>query len=285
MKSIDADIPLLRRWKLPDLTEAESKEDRGRVLVVGGSREIPGAVLLAAYASLRAGAGKLHIATAGEVAPGVAIAMPEARVSGLPSGPNGELAGITDALIVAAKHCDALLIGPGMASSATSRRVASKCAAHAKAAVLDAGALTAATAGATVITPHYGEMAELCGCEKAEIASDPAAIAVTVARERNVVVALKGGITHVANPAGELWVYRGGSIGLGTSGSGDVLAGVIAALIAQGAALDQAAVWGVVLHGEAGAKLASRVGLVGFLAREIADEIPPLRTAAGTLAL
>ena len=75
-------------------------------------------------------------------------------------------------------------------------------------------------------------------------------------------------------------MYRGGTIGLGTSGSGDVLAGLIAGLIAQGAAADQAAVWGVVLHGEAGATLAAKIGSIGFLAREIADEVPRMRAAA-----
>lgn len=277
---IDADMSLLRRWKLPDLSNAESKEDRGRILVIGGSREIPGAALLAAYASLRVGGGKLHIATAAEVAPGLAIAMPEARVSGLVSTSTGEITGLSDALLVAVKQCDALLIGPGMVSSATTKRLAASCVAQAKAAILDAGALPAAAAGASIITPHYGEMAELCDCEKGEIEQDPAGVAMRVARELNVVVALKGATTHIANPAGELWIYRGGSIGLGTSGSGDVLAGVITGLVAQGAAADQAAVWGVVLHGEAGTALTERVGKIGFLAREIADEIPAIRTAA-----
>jgi len=280
VKPIDADISLLRRWKLPDLTNAESKEDRGRILIVGGSREIPGAALLAGYASLRAGGGKLHIATSADVAPAIAIAMPEARVTGLPSTASGEITGSSDALIVAVKQCDALLVGPGMVPSATTQRLAASCAVHAKATILDAGAIAAVQSGASVITPHHGEMAALCDCEKGEVASDPSGVALRVARELDVVVALKGALTHIANPGGDLWVYRGGSIGLGTSGSGDVLAGVIAGLVAQGATADQAAVWGVVLHGEAGASLAGRVGKIGFLAREIADEIPRIRTAA-----
>ena len=130
-----------------------------------------------------------------------------------------------------------------------------------------------------MITPHYGEMAELCNCAKEQIAADPGRIALAVAKQFDVIVVLKGATTHVANPAGKLWVYRGGSIGLGTSGSGDVLAGVIAGLVAQGAAAEQAAVWGVVLHGEAGTALTKRIGEIGFLAREIADEIPGIRTA------
>ena len=73
MKTTEIDIPLLRRWPLPELKDGESKEDRGRVLIVAGSREVPGAALLAAHAALRVGAGKLHVATAEEVAPAVAI--------------------------------------------------------------------------------------------------------------------------------------------------------------------------------------------------------------------
>jgi hydroxyethylthiazole kinase-like uncharacterized protein yjeF len=222
----------------------------------------------------------LHIATSADVAPALAIAMPEARVSAISSATRGKAAAPSSDLIDAAKRCDALLVGPGMAASAATQRIAASCAAHAKATVLDAGAIEAKKAKASVITPHHGEMAQLCGCEKADVARDPASVAAAVAQERDVVVALKGAITHVANPAGQLWIYRGGSIGLGTSGSGDVLAGVVAGLLAQGAAADQAAVWGVVLHGEAGAALAERVGAVGFLAREIADEIPRLRMAA-----
>lgn len=282
MNTIAADVSLLRRWQLPDLTDAESKEDRGRILVIGGSREIPGAVLLAGYASLRAGGGKLHIATTAEVAPAIAIQLPEARVSGLSATPSGEIASFSDALLADAKLCDALLIGPGMLSTETATRLAASGASAAKTTVLDAGALAASSIGASLITPHYGEMAQLCACEWSEVAGDPAGIATRVARERDVVVALKGAITHIASPTGELWVYRGGSIGLGTSGSGDVLAGVITGLIAQGAPVDQAAVWGVVLHGEAGRVLSERVGKLGFLAREIADEIPRMRAAASS---
>jgi hydroxyethylthiazole kinase-like uncharacterized protein yjeF len=162
-------------------------------------------------------------------------------------------------------------------SSAATTRVASRCAKRAKAAVFDAGALDAATPGPNVMTPHFGEMAELCDCSREAVERAPGPIALEVAKSRDCIVALKGGCTFIASPDEELWIYRGGSIGLGTSGSGDVLAGVIAGLIAQGAAAPQAAVWGVVLHGEAGAALSKANGRVGFLAREIADQIPRLR--------
>jgi hydroxyethylthiazole kinase-like uncharacterized protein yjeF len=277
MKTIDADLDFLRMWPLPDLSDGESKEDRGRVLVIGGSREIPGAALLAAYASLRSGAGKLHIALPESAAVGVALALPEARVTGLSATPRGEIAALDDQVLAAANECDALLVGPGMAATETSRRVATELVCRAPASVVDAGALGAETNGRAVITPHFGEMAKLANCSTDEVAREPAELARAYARDRNAIVALKSATTYIANPAGSLWIHRGGTIGLGTSGSGDVLAGIVAGLIAQGAQPEQAAVWGVVLHGAAGSRLSKRIGPLGFLAREIAEEIPTLR--------
>src|SRR4051794_14356814 len=124
MRATEIDIPFLRGWPLPELEASESKEGRGRVLVVAGSREVPGAALLAARAALRAGAGKLHIATAGEVAPAVANSMPEARVSGLPTNEAGEIADVTDAVLHAAGSSAAVLSGPGMEVSEAAVNVA-----------------------------------------------------------------------------------------------------------------------------------------------------------------
>ena len=94
--------------------------------------------------------------------------------------------------------------------------------------------------------------------------------------KQGVTLVLKGACTYVASADGRLWIHDGGSVGLGTSGSGDVLAGVIAGLVARGARPEQAAIWGVWLHGKAGAALSARQGLIGFLASEIAAEIPTL---------
>jgi NAD(P)H-hydrate repair Nnr-like enzyme with NAD(P)H-hydrate dehydratase domain len=106
------------------------------------------------------------------------------------------------------------------------------------------------------------------------VARDPAAAALDAAARWNATVALKGAETFVATPEGELWRHDGrGLVGLATSGSGDVLAGVIAGLAARGAPLAQAAAWGVTLHARAGAALARRVGTLGTLARELALEV------------
>jgi len=100
-----------------------------------------------------------------------------------------------------------------------------------------------------------------------------------VADELNAVVTLKGPETFIASPYGEVFRYDEGDVGLATSGSGDVLAGALVGMLARGATLDQAAVWAVYLHGEAGNRLARRVGPIGFLARELCGEIPAIMKA------
>jgi ADP-dependent NAD(P)H-hydrate dehydratase len=126
-----------------------------------------------------------------------------------------------------------------------------------------------------VISPHAGEMARLQGRDKADVDGDGMA-ALHGASQWNVVVALKGAVTSIASPEGRLWRHEAGQPGLATSGSGDVLAGLIAGLAARGAALEQAAAWGVVLHALAGGRLARRLGPLGYLARELGGEVPSL---------
>jgi hydroxyethylthiazole kinase-like uncharacterized protein yjeF len=133
-----------------------------------------------------------------------------------------------------------------------------------------------------LLTPHAGEMAHLSGIAKEEIGGAPDRIAFEAAQRWNAVVALKGARTVIATPEGERLQHDGGNVGLATSGSGDVLAGIIAGLAARGADLTQAASWGVALHARAGERLAERMGKLGYLARELCDEVPSLlEQAAG----
>jgi NAD(P)H-hydrate repair Nnr-like enzyme with NAD(P)H-hydrate dehydratase domain len=127
-----------------------------------------------------------------------------------------------------------------------------------------------------ILTPHAGEMAHLTGHEKEDLQDEPDAVAVRYAAAWNAVLALKGATTAIATPAGEVWTHRSHAPGLGTSGSGDVLAGLIAGLAARGAAPEQAVAWGVALHARAGQALAQRLGTLGYLARELAGEVPAL---------
>ena len=250
------------------------------MLVVGGSRQTPGAVRLAGVAALRAGAGKLQVACGADVAVALAIALPEAKVLGLAVDRRGQIESCNGEVVKAARQTDALLIGPGMDDCSATDRVAAKLLRAAGATtILDAGALQVyrtPRAGAVILTPHLGEMASITGMSSSQLSRHTAEFARKFAREQKVTLVLKGSCTSVASTDGRLWIHDGGSIGLGTSGSGDVLAGVIAGLVARGARPEQAAVWGVWLHGKAGTVLSARQGLIGFLAREIAGEIPAL---------
>ena len=272
---------LLRRWPLPAIASTDGKEERGRVLVIGGSRTGPGAAMLAAIASLRVGAGKLHVATSKDAALALAIAIPEAKVSGLQATVRGEIAKLDSDVATAAENADAVLVGPGMEPTATTKKVATAIVRRAKAVVLDAGALAMSTSGrrpgAMILTPHWGEMAGLLGVDDDDVAKDPTSAARAVARNSNATVVLKGPDTVIANAQGAVWMHKGSCAGLGTSGSGDVLAGLICGLLALGADPDQAAAWGVALHARAGEILTQRFGQTGFLAREIAAEVPAIK--------
>ena len=286
------DERMLRAWPLPRPQDGGGKEARGRVLVVGGQGDLVGAVRLAGEAALRAGAGKLQLAVAAGAAPALSVMVPEARVLGLPATRAGRISGAGSLLPELARRTDALVLGPGLEGGPPLRRIAGRllCSLQAPV-VLDAGALDLAVLRAwhrrpdrppAILTPHHGEMAALLGCDVAQVADDAHAIAVGFAREWGAVVVLKGATTWIAAPDGGAWVHRGGSAGLGTSGSGDVLAGVIGGLCARGAAPAQAACWAVRAHARAGSALARRVGDLGFLAREIAETVPRFLATVGS---
>lgn len=287
----------LRGWPLPMPDGDADKEERGRILVIGGSRDMPGGVILAAEAALRAGAGKLAIATGASVAQLVALAIPEARVIGLPETAAGGLAASgANEIAELASRADAVLAGPGMQDEASvcgfllellprldkARLVLDACAmglVGGKGRIGDDmqnGRFLGRFEARVLLTPHAGEMAHLTGLDKEAVAAAPAQAARQAAQRWNAVVALKGAATFIAAPDGRLWRHEGGNVGLATSGSGDALAGIIGGLAARGAALEQACVWGVALHARAGEQLAARMGPLGYLAREIAQQVPAL---------
>jgi len=285
-KTVTAD--LLRTMPLPRPREG-SKDERGQVLVIAGSVEVPGAAVLAGTASLRAGAGKLQIATVKSVAGGLGLVVPEAMVIGLAEMADG---GVDDAaaesrLLSTARKARAVLIGPGMTEGrATTSLTAALCSgASSSSFVLDAAALcdlrphareVRSCEGRSVITPHAGEMAQLLEKSREEIEADPLAAAHAAAELLGAVVVMKGAQSWIVGPDGTAWLYEGGGVGLATSGSGDVLAGLVAGLLARGADAMRAALWGVHLHGEAGRRLAERDGPLGFLARDLAGEVPAM---------
>ncbi len=265
----------LREWPVPEVDDGGDKHERGTVLVVGGSVSTPGALLLTGLAALRSGAGRLQVVTVAETSVALAVAVPEAAVVGLAAGPDGSLAAsASQEVVTRAADASTVVIGPGLMSkdgagellTAVLPRLGSTPV------VLDGLALTALTpsalAGVTaVLTPNDGELAALLG----ESSAAGAEAAVAAASRYGAVVSAPG---WVAAPDGRCWCVEAGGIGLGTSGSGDVLAGLVGGALARGAEPAQAAVWGQYLHSAAGDLLTARIGRVGFLARELLDEVP-----------
>lgn len=287
-----APTPIDVRWRaanpLPALRPGLDKEARGQVLVVGGSRTVPGAPLLTGEAALRVGAGKVRIATPAAATTAVGVAFPEAAMLALPDDDDGEIAGSAiDRLDASAIDCDALAIGPGMrATAGLSELVAAlidRLDVHVPL-LLDAGAIpvlrdlpdTLRACRLLIATPHHGELAKLERCDIDRIAEDPEAAARTAAARYGAMIVLKAAETFVATPGGTTLRYASEAIGLGTAGSGDVLAGAITGLLARGAPPLTAIGWGVYAHGHAGRQLERDVAPIGYLARDLLRCLPGL---------
>lgn len=282
------DRALLARFPLPHHPDDGDKEERGRLLVVAGGRELPGAALLAGLGGMRAGAGKLQITTAASVSVQLGVAMPEARVVGCEETEEGCLAASAiPALLEWAEGAQAILIGCGMQEGPPLEALLDALLVSGldRPLVLDAALLgclapraeaLAAWRGGAILLPHSREMARLLGCEAAEVEADPLAAARRAALRYRAVAVIKGQYSHIVHPDGRAFRFEGGGVGLATSGSGDALAGIVGGLCARGADPLTAALWGVYLHGEAGRILTRRVGRIGFLAREIVDLVPGL---------
>lgn len=280
---------LLKGWPLPQADG--DKNASGRVLVVGGNAGVPGAVLLAGEAALRAGAGKLKVITVASVAPALGVALPEAYVVGVAADDDGELA-ITaaDRIVELGQECDAVLLGPGFKNPDTSVRLLRRVVPKLQCAVcLDALGLAYLTEdiagvrhldGRCVLTPNPTELFKTLGDEppadvnSAEGASQLMAAARRLSAAANAVVVTGAATSFVARPDGYLWVDDGGGQGLAVSGSGDVKGGIITGLLARGAPPDQAAVWGEHAHSRTGERLASEFGSRGFLPRDLLTRIP-----------
>jgi ADP-dependent NAD(P)H-hydrate dehydratase len=262
---------VLRDWPLPD--PQGDKLARGTVLVVGGSRFNPGAVLLAGVAALRAGAGRLQLAVAADTAVPLSIAVPEAKVIGLPGGDDP----VPGELVELAAGADVIALGPGLDdigyTTAIMREVLAAAGPDAGV-VLDAYALGALSKDPTllprrraVLTPNVTEAEHLLGRDPGD---DLAGAARDLAERYHAVVSLYG---HIAEPGGGAWREESADAGLGTSGSGDVRAGIAAGLLGRGADPAQAACWAAFAHAVSGQRLAPKWGRTGFLARELVDEV------------
>lgn len=279
------DEELLRRHPLPPVGEGD-KDKHGSILVIAGSRDVAGAALLSALGAMRAGAGRLQIATVTSAAGRLAFAMPEAMVVGFEEDQaGGFVGGVTDRLAEMAGKADAVIAGPGLQRTDACPALAAALLGNGNRLALDAALLHAlpkreaeakAAAIPPVLLPHAGEMASLIECGPEQVARDPLGAGRRCAERYGAVTLVKGAESHVVAPDGRAFHYPGGGPGLGVSGSGDMLAGIVGGLLARGAEPLTALLWGVWLHGEAGRRLARRIGTLGFLARELADEVPGL---------
>ncbi|GAC1502329.1 MAG: NAD(P)H-hydrate dehydratase [Steroidobacteraceae bacterium] len=282
----DVTVATLHSHPLPQIGRKIDKDSRGRVFMVAGSASSPGAALLAGEAALRGGAGKVLVGTTSSIALGLGLQAPEFGIKALAATPDGEPDASDPGIQHGIPQCDAMLLGPGLMNEDNARLIALSCFQTLdKPFLLDAAAVSGLSGNFDVIraarqprilTPHAGEMAKLMNIRRDVIEKSAREIAAEAARTLNCVLVLKGAETYVAMPEGEIFQHTGGTAGLGTAGSGDTLAGLIAALLARGADPLSACLWGVFIHAKSGEILTRTVGRLGFLAREIPRQFPHL---------
>jgi ADP-dependent NAD(P)H-hydrate dehydratase len=281
---------VLRDWALP--LPGGGKESRGQLLVVAGTTTTPGAARLTAEAALRAGVGKLTLAAPSTTAMTLAVAIPEAMVVPLDTGPDGHPSpSCAEQVASLAREADAVVLGPGFSEPETVVELMGRLAPRLDTPlVLDAAASAYLGAhprglehlrGRTILTVNTSELAKTAHRSPAAVEEDPAAVAAQLAETTGAVVLVGGSEKHVLAPDGRHWLVQGGGPGLGISGSGDVQAGIAAGLMGRGADPAQAAVWAAYVHLRTGERLATDVGPLGALAREQLDHVPRVLAEVG----
>ncbi|MEL7624172.1 MAG: NAD(P)H-hydrate dehydratase [Clostridiales bacterium] len=275
------------RALLPEIKEDSHKGSYGHVFIVAGSRGMTGAAMLAARSAMRSGAGLVTSALPDSLADGFDLAFAEGMTLGLPEdeAKPGYLSVVAAGEIISREEKKSvLLFGPGLAREEAIPLLLEEVLSHwQKPVVLDAGGLWALAqnkeaslnfAGDLVLTPHPGELAMLLDTTTEEIQKDRPAAARKAAKEYGAIVVLKGSSSLVADAQGRLYINSTGNASLATAGSGDVLAGALAAWIAQGLPPREAALLAVYLHGRAGDYLRETWGKRGGLAGDVAEYLP-----------
>jgi ADP-dependent NAD(P)H-hydrate dehydratase / NAD(P)H-hydrate epimerase len=278
--------------QLPRRGAQGTKFTSGHVLVVGGSRGLTGAPQMAAKASMRAGAGYVTACVPAALQELIAGAgTPEVMTRGLPDDDGALTAQAVAGVLEASGRGGSLALGPGLGRTDGAFACARAITREADVAmVLDADGLNAhagrladlrGRTAATVLTPHAGELGRLLELDSSEIERERLRHVTAAAQQADTVVLLKGDDTLVAAPDGIVAVSPGASPALATAGTGDVLTGVIAALLAQGLEAFAAAAAGVWLHAEAGREAARRVGAAeGVIASDVIAALPAARSRA-----
>ena len=271
---------------LPDRSPDAHKNDFGHVLCICGSVNMPGAACLCSGAACVAGAGLTTLAIPQSAYAAVGCRMREVMLVPLPDI-DGKLAATVECISMLSTYiqkASVIVMGPGLGQSDDVTELVSTVLRSAKCpVVLDADALNAIAADLSVlsglsvpvvITPHPGEMARLTGLTVSEIEESREGIAEEFAKRHNVTVLLKGAATVVASPeTTAVYINTTGNAGLAKGGSGDVLAGIIGSLIAQGLSAYEAACCGAFLHGRAAELMVPDTGLAGMLASDLFEGI------------
>ena len=278
---------------LPTRDPRAHKGSVGRVLIVGGSMGLTGAVALAARAAMRAGAGYVQAAIPRSLNDVLEVKLTEEMTLPMPETPERTLAlAALEPLLARAAEANVVALGSGLSRHREAAELARRVVIESeRAVVIDADGLNAlegqtevlARAGAPqVLTPHLGEMRRLTGIDAAMLEADRIDAAREWAKRWHSVVVLKGAPTVIAGHDGATTVNPTGNPGMATAGMGDVLTGTIAALIAQGLSPYDAACLGVYAHGLAGDLVAAEQGQQGLVAGDVAETLPEaLRTLAG----
>ncbi|PCK09423.1 MAG: bifunctional ADP-dependent NAD(P)H-hydrate dehydratase/NAD(P)H-hydrate epimerase [Alteromonadaceae bacterium] len=267
-------------YQLPKLDADAHKGHRGHVLLVGGDNGFGGAIIMAAHAAARTGAGLISVATRPNNVSALLTRMPEVMVN--------EVAGAQD-LRALLEKASAVVVGPGLGRSAWSEQLLQPVLQSGLPLVLDADALNLVASHVPssvnypkehtwVLTPHPGEAARLLNCSITDIQADRFSAVQSIAQKYHAVVILKGAGTLIAT-RDQLVVADVGSVGMAVAGMGDILSGIVGALLAQGLSPWQAACIGVCLHGEAGMLVTQKHGLRGVMATDLLPYVRQLVNA------
>ncbi len=273
---------------LPERHLDAHKGDAGHLLLIAGSPGMSGAALMAAMSALRAGAGRVTLATPESIYPLMESKYPEVMTLSLPATETGSVdASAFDFIAERSEDMSALVVGPGLTTDPRTAELIRLLIQHIDTPiVLDADALNALAEDLTILdgrfaqlilTPHPGEMARLLGISTREVQEGRITHASLFAAHHHLDVALKGWGTIAVTSDGEIWYNPTGNSNMATAGSGDVLAGVIGALLAQGLANKWALICGIYLHGLSGELASLEVGGLGLTATDILQALPKAR--------
>ena len=283
--SPDLHIAVNEPQPLPPRKVDGHKGDFGQALFIAGAKGYYGAPALAALSFLKAGGGYSRLAAPASVIPFIAARSPEIVFLPQAETAAGSLAlEAKEILLQAANRLDFTVLGPGISLNSETVELARRLAAEiTKPLLIDGDGITAVCASLdilrqrtapTILTPHLGEMSRLTGLSMADIRSRPVDILQETAAGLNAVIVLKGAHSLIGLPGGEVWINLSGNSGMATAGSGDVLAGTIAAMAGLGLPAAEAVRKGVFLHGLAGDLAAAAKGEDGITAVDIMEWLP-----------